>query len=93
MPEVPQLKKFPYTTEKPCRVCHPSDREEPPNMECVSELSYAGAQVQRVLRCPNCGEQDADIFDARLGRVTFDKRLDMMAAMGQGRGPRNGDIG
>lgn len=90
MPDMPQLKQYPYTTTRRCTVCHPADLEEPPFMRCFAEVKRGGTTVERQLECPNCGERDQDIYDTRTGRVTFDKALDIQAAKGLGKG---GDVG
>jgi hypothetical protein len=82
MPEIPQLKKFPYVTEKRCAVCHPASLAEPPYYECRFETAYAGTQVIRNLHCPNCDACETDVFDVRLGRVTLDHAMDIAAARG-----------
>jgi hypothetical protein len=82
MPEIPQLKSFPYPTTKRCAICHPADSAEPPFVNCESEVRHAGTQVVRNLCCPNCGNRDTDIFDTRTGRVMFDHDLDIRAARG-----------
>lgn len=92
MPEIPQLKAFPYTTTKRCATCHPADTAEPPFYECVSESAYAGTQVVRNLHCPNCGARETDVFDLRSGRVMFDHDIDIRAA--RGATPKRGhDVG
>lgn len=85
MPEVPQLKKFPYETTKRCPVCHPAKLDEPPFLSCVLETPYAGTQVTRTLECSNCGYRDQDVFDTRFSVVVLDHELDIRAARGQAR--------
>lgn len=82
MPEVPQLKRFPYQTAKRCATCHPASLPDPPCYDCVSEMAYAGSQVTRSLLCPNCGARETDVFDTRTGRVMLDHDIDIRAARG-----------
>lgn len=82
MPEIPQLKTFPYTTTTRCNVCHPASSEQPPFVECEVESFYAGSQVVRSLHCPNCGTRSQDVFDTRTGRVVLDHAMDIRAARG-----------
>jgi len=90
MPEIPQIKKFPYKTDISCKICHPADQDEPPKVECHSELVHAGTVVQRTLICPNCSAQDTDLMDTRSGRVVFNREMDLAAARG---GRKSTDIG
>lgn len=82
VPEMPQIKSFPYKTRKRCPVCHPAESADPPFYECVSEALYAGTQVVRSLCCPNCGNRESDVYDTRLGRVVLDHDMDIRAARG-----------
>ena len=79
MPEVPQLKQFPYPSGKPCPQCNPGHGRI---LQVISEINPQGNQVQRQLRCPEdqCGYQDTDIFDERSKMVSYDKSMDYYVA-------------
>jgi len=76
MPEMPQLKTFPYDTSTRCSVCHPAKLDEPPFMQVRAERTHAGTTVQRDLVCPNCGASDVDLFDQRTQSVVFNRKLE-----------------
>jgi hypothetical protein len=92
MPDMPVLKKFPYDSGVPCKVCHPADKDDPPNLLCKMEIKREGTTVQRVLECPNCEARADDIWDPVHKRVMFNAEMDIAAARGPQR-KKSGDLG
>jgi hypothetical protein len=83
VPEMLQLKKFPYQTEKRCETCHPASMSDPPFYECVAERAFVGTQYVRDLECPNCGSRSTDVFSPLTNQVVFDHAMDTRAAKGR----------
>jgi len=93
MPDVPQVKKFPYDTGIQCKICHPGgEGEDPPNLRCLMERVRGGNVVHRSLECPNCGARNDDLYDLVTKTVVFNRTMDEEAARGPRR-TRGGDIG